>query len=203
MLGQLAHVIHRRRWTVIGFWILLTAFGAFGAQKMSQRWFQQFSIPGYSAYETNQKVLHAFGSGEAPPIVLVFRSQGDVTQQRGIERAIDAAAAAVPRSRTSSYFSTGSKAYVSADRHTTFAELYPPGQAGFGAKDWVKPAREAVRAATPSGVTANATGIQALEDASSGGASNGPSIATEATIGGAGAIVILLFVFGTVPAIAM
>src|SRR6266571_7360780 len=119
MLGQLAHVIHRRRWTVIGFWILLTAFGAFGAQKMSKRWFQQFSIPGYSAYETNQKILHTFGNGEAPPIVLVFRSAGDVTKQRGIERAVVAAQNANPPSRSSSFFSTGSIAYVSADRHTT------------------------------------------------------------------------------------
>src|SRR5438552_14914062 len=148
MLAQLAHVIHRRRWTVIGVWIALTLFGAFGASRMSKRWYQQFSIPGYSAYETNQRVLHTFGSGEAPPFVLVFRSQSDVTHKRGIERAIAAAAAAVPRSRTSSFFSTGSDAYVSADRHTTFAELYPPGQAGFGAKDWVKPTRNAVRAAT-------------------------------------------------------
>src|SRR6266702_1474842 len=115
MLGQLAHVIHRRRWTIIGGWIALALFGALGAARMSKRWYQQFSIPGYSAYETNQRVLRTFGSGEAPPFVLVFRSQGDVTQQRGIERAIAAAAAAVPRARTSSFFSTGSKAYVSAD----------------------------------------------------------------------------------------
>src|SRR5207245_5764784 len=89
-----------------------------------------------------------------------------------------------------------------ADRATTSAETYPPGQNGFGAKDSVKAIRAAVRATTPAGATANVTGQQALQDA--GGSGNkGPSILTEAMIGGAGALVILLFVFGTIPAIAM
>ncbi len=202
MLGQLAHFIHRRRLIVIGAWIALTAFGAFGAQRMSKRWFQQFSIPGYSAYETNQKVLHTFGSGAAPPIVLVFHSAGNVTKQQGIERTVLAAQHASRHSRSSSFFSTGSTAYVSADRHTTFAEIYPPGQNGFGAKDSVKAIRAAARATTPAGVTVNVTGQQALQDASGSG-NKGPSILTEAMIGGAGALVILLFVFGTIPAIAM
>jgi len=142
---------------VIGGWILVTAFGAFGAQKMSKRWFQQFSIPGYSAYETNQRVLHTFGNGEAPPLVLVFHSSGDVTKQRGIQAAVVAAQNANPRSRSSSTFSTGSDAYVSADRHTTFAEVYPAGENGFGAADTVKKTLAAARAATPADVTVHVT----------------------------------------------
>src|SRR5438132_999782 len=203
MLAVLGRTIHRRRLLVIGAWILLVLFGAFGAQKMSKRWFQQFSIPGYSAYETNQNIVHMFGSGEAPPVVLVFHSSGDVTKQRGIQAAVLAAQRAAPGSRASSTFSTGSDAYVSADRHTTFAEIYPKGQNGFGAADPVKKIRAAARAATPAGVTVNVTGDQALEDAAGSGGNSGPSILTEALIGGAGALVILLFVFGTIPAIAM
>src|SRR5438874_3113106 len=203
MLAALGRFIHSHRLLVIGAWILLVAFGAFGAQKMSKRWFQQFSIPGYSAYETNQRIVHKVGSGEAPPVVLVFHSQRDVTKERGIEAAVLAAQRAAPRSRASSTFSTGSDAYVSADRHTTFAEIYPKGQNGFGATDPVKKIRKAARAATPAGVTVNVTGNQALEDAAGSGGNNGPSIFTEALIGGAGALVILLFVFGTIPAIAM
>jgi len=47
------------------------------------------------------------------------------------------------------------------------------------------------------------TGRDPLEDASSGGSDNGPSILTEALIGGGGALIILLFVFGTLPAVLM
>jgi RND superfamily putative drug exporter len=203
MLASLGRFIHRHRLLMIGLWILVVVFGGYGAKQMSKRWFQEFSIPGYSAYETNQKILHTFGNGAAPPVVVVFHSSGDVTKARGIQQAVAAGERATPSSRTSSFFSTGNDAYVSSDRQTTFAEIYPPGQNGFGATDPVKKIRAAVRAATPAGVTVNVTGTQALEDAAGSGSNNGPSILTEALIGGAGALVILLFVFGTIPAIGM
>src|SRR5439155_26040436 len=124
MLARLAHVVHRRRGLVVGMWVVLTAFGAFAAMRVSHRWFESFSIPGYAAYETNQKTLRTFGSGEQAPLVLVFRSSGDVTKERGIAGAIGAAVAQNPHSRVSSYFSTHNDMYVSRDGHTTFAELY-------------------------------------------------------------------------------
>ena len=45
----------------------LTLFGVFSAQRVSTRWLEQFSIPGFSAYEANQRSLHAFGIGRAGP----------------------------------------------------------------------------------------------------------------------------------------
>ena len=47
------------------------------------------------------------------------------------------------------------------------------------------------------------TGRDALEEASSHGSSGGSSVLLEALIGGLGALVILLFVFGTLPAVLM
>jgi RND superfamily putative drug exporter len=202
MLARLAHVIHRRRRLVIGVWILLTIFGVFATTRVSKRWFESFSIPGYSAYETNQKTLHMFGTGENAPLVAVFHSNGDVTKARGIERSLSAAVRTNPGSRVSSYFSTGNNAYVSSDRHTTFAEVYPPGQSSFNGKVHIDEARAALKSAAPPGVTAQLTGRDPLENASNGGG-NGPSVLTEAMIGGAGALVILFFVFGTVPAVLM
>src|SRR6476620_10405045 len=55
LLARLAHLIVRRRWIAIGIWIALTLFGAFSAGQVSKRWFESFSIPGYSAYEANQR----------------------------------------------------------------------------------------------------------------------------------------------------
>src|SRR5262245_42849993 len=55
----------------------------------------------------------------------------------------------------------------------------------------------------PPGVTVNVTGHDALEEASTHGNSQGPSVLLEAIIGGLGALVILLFVFGTLPAVLM
>jgi RND superfamily putative drug exporter len=201
-LARLAHLIVRRRRLVIGLWIVLTIFGAFSAGQVSKRWFESFSIPGYSAYEANQRTLKTFGTGEQSPLVPVFQSSGDVTSDTGIAKAIAAAAAVNPGSRVSSYFSTHDRAYVSKDGHTTFAEIYPPGTPGFNSTVHIEQVRKQLKANTPEGVKAFLTGRDPVYDASSGGGT-GPSVLTEALIGGLGSIVILFFVFGTLPAVAM
>jgi RND superfamily putative drug exporter len=191
---------HRR--AVIAVWIALTLFGAFSAGQVSKRWFQSFSIPGYSAYEANQRTLKVFGSGEQAPLVAVFHSSGDVTKASGITRAIAAAAGVNPGSRVSSFWSTGSRAYVSKDGHTAFAEIYPPGTPGFSSSVRIPQVRAHLKVNTPAGVQSYLTGRDPLFAASSGG-SSGPSVFTEALIGGAGSLVILFFVFGTLPAVLM
>jgi uncharacterized membrane protein YdfJ with MMPL/SSD domain len=42
LLERLAHVIARRRWPVIGVWIVLTLVGGVAAGKLSNRWYQSF-----------------------------------------------------------------------------------------------------------------------------------------------------------------
>jgi RND superfamily putative drug exporter len=202
MLERLAHLIVRRRRIVIGIWIALTLFGGFAAGQVSKRWFQSFSIPGYSAYVANQKTLKAFGSGEQAPLVAVFHTSGDITKETGIAKAIDAAAKINPDSRVSSYWSTHSTAYLSADRHTAFAEIYPPGNEDFTVNLHINQVRAALKSATPHGVQSYLTGRDALVFGDSGGGS-GPSVLVEALIGGLGALVILFFVFGTLPAVLM
>jgi len=199
-LASLAHLIVRRRRAVIGIWVLLTLFGAFSASQVSKRWFESFSIPGYSSYEANQRTLKTFGTGEQSPLVAVFHSSGDVTKATGIKAAIAAAAKVNPGSRVSSFWSTGSRAYVSKDGHTAFAEIYPPGTPGFTATTHIKEVRARLKAATPAGIEASLTGRDPIYEASSGGG-QGPSVLTEALIGGAGSLVILFFVFGTLPAV--
>jgi RND superfamily putative drug exporter len=201
MLERLAHRIVRFRWLVIGLWIVMTMFGAFAAGQVSKRWLTEFSIPGYSAYEANQRTLRAFGNGEQAPMIAVFHTAGDVTKQHGIAAAIAAAQAVNKGSRVSSYFSTGSRVYVSKDGHTTFATIYPAGSPNFSAANFISPTRTALRRSVPPGVTVNLTGRDPLQ-ADSGG-SGGPSVFVEALIGGAGALVILIFVFGTLPAVFM
>jgi RND superfamily putative drug exporter len=203
MLARLAHVIAHRRWTVIGVWIVLTFFGAFSAGQVSERWYQSFSLPGYSAYEASQRTLDKFGNGELAPYVAVFSTAGDATKSEAIRAAMDRAAKANPGARTSSYFSTGSEAYVSRDRHTAFMEIYPPGRASFEAKPNTKATQAAAAAGLPSGTTVQVTGRDAIFEANAEGETTGPSVLTEALIGGIGALIILFFVFGTLPAVLM
>jgi putative drug exporter of the RND superfamily len=201
MLARLAHLVHRRRGRFVALWVVLTLFGLFATAQVSNRWFESFSIPGYSAYETNQKTLKTFGTGEQAPMVAVFTSKGDVTKEN-LAPAIEKAAAVNPGSRVSSYFDTHSDVFVSSDRHTTFAEIYGPGQNTFSTNPHIKDVRRALEGAVPPGVETHLTGLLPLYDATSGGGT-GPSVLTEALIGGVGALVILMFVFGTLPAVAI
>jgi putative drug exporter of the RND superfamily len=203
MLARFAHVVARRRWVFIGAWVVLTVFGAFAAGQVSKRWYQSFSIPGKSAYEASQRTLHAFGIGVRPPTVVVFHTPGDVTKSTAVEHAMTRAASANPGSRSASYFTTGSLAFVSADRHTTFQEIFPAGSPKFDTKSHATETRAAAAKGLPAGIAVNVTGHDPLEEASTHGGSGGPSVLVEGMIGGLGALIILLFVFGTLPAVLM
>ncbi|MDQ5819984.1 MAG: MMPL family transporter [Actinomycetota bacterium] len=201
-MTSLANTIIRRRWVVVATWLVLTAFGAFSAGQLADRWFQEFSIPGYSAYEANIRSVQALGNGRISPFVAVQRADGDITKVEGVEAAFERAAAVTPGARVSSFFTTGDEAYLSKDRRVAFAEIFPPGELSFeGVK--VEPSREALKAAAPAGVDAYMTGLDALYAESAGGEQEGPSILVETLIGGTGALIILLFTFGALPAIAI
>jgi RND superfamily putative drug exporter len=201
-MAHLARFVNRHRLLVVGVWIGLTFCGMFATTQLHKRWFQSFSIPGFSAYEANQRTLKTFGSGEQPPLVVVFTSPGkDITGVPGLEKAVDSTAAVVKGSRVGSWFDRHSHMYVSQDGHTMVATIYPAGNATFSSTPPIDAARAALKKATPPGVTSHLTGRDAIF--ASQGESTGPSVLTETMIGAVGALIILLFVFGTLPAVAM
>jgi RND superfamily putative drug exporter len=203
-LARLAHLITRYRWPVIVFWILLTLIGAVAAGKLNSRWYQSTAIPGKPAYETGQRTLKAFGAGVRTPNVVVFHSpSGDVTRSAAVRAAMARVDKAYPGALTSSYFSTRSLAYVSADRHTTFQEVYLPGRTGVDKKSGAVKMRAVAANGLSTAVTVNVTGRDALDEANSHAKSGAPSLLLETLIGGLGALIILLFVFATLPAVLM
>jgi RND superfamily putative drug exporter len=202
MLARLAHAIANHRKAVILTWLALTVFGGFSAAQVSHRWLQSFSIPGYPAYEANQRTLDRFGTGDRSPNVVVFATKGDATKSEAIRASMERARGASPGARSSSFFSTGSSAYVSKDRHTTFMELYPAGAKNdVTAKSGAEKILAAAKTGLPSGVSVHVTGHDAIMEANEHGETGGPSLLIEALIGGLGALVILFFVFGTLPAV--
>ena len=203
MLEGLARLIIRRNKLVIAVWVVLTLLGGYAAGQLSDRWFEDFSIPGDEAYEANQRTVDALGNGETYPLVAVLSADGDVTRVAGVEEAFDAAAEVNPGSRVVSFFTTGDDSYLSEDRTVAFAGIHTAGEASFEGALTLDETREALQGAAPAGVEANLTGIDALYSESSGGETEGPSVLVETLIGGLGALVILLFTFGTLPAIAM
>src|SRR6476660_7993962 len=201
MLARLAHATTHHRKAIILAWLALTIFGGFSASQVSQRWLQSLSIPGYSAYEANQRSLDRFGTGDRPPNVVLFKTKGDATKSEAIRASMERALEASPGARASSFFSTGSSAYVSKDRHTTFMELYPAGAADISAKSGAEAILAAAKMRLPQGVAVHVTGRDAIMEANQHGDTGGPSLLVEALTGGLGALVILFFVFGTLPAV--
>ncbi|MDX6479880.1 MAG: putative drug exporter of the superfamily [Gaiellaceae bacterium] len=203
-LARLGHFCARYRWPVILLWVVLTLVGGVAAGKLSTRWNQSTAIPGQPAYETGQRTLNAFGAGVRTPNVVVFHSaSGDMTKSAAVRAAMARVDEANPAALTSSYFSTHSLAYVSRDRHTTFQEVYLPGRAGVDKKSGAVEMRAMAANGLPAGISVNVTGRDALDEANSHGKSGGSSVLLEGLIGGLGALIILLFVFGTLPAVLM
>jgi putative drug exporter of the RND superfamily len=203
LLARLAHVVARHRWLVIGVWIALTLAGVVASGQLSTRWFQSTAVPGQPAYEASQRTLATFGAGDRAPNVVVFRTGGDATRSAAIREAMRRTAASVPGAITSSYWSTGSRAYVSKDRHTAFQVLYPPGHARLDKGSGAEQLRAAAQRGLPAGIAVNVTGRDALDEASKDGAAGAGNVLVEAVIGAVGALVVLLFVFGTLPAVLM
>src|SRR3954452_21817481 len=201
MLARLAHLTMRYRWPMIGLWLLLTVVGVFGTTQVSSRWYTAKAIPGQPAYEASQRSLHELGVGDRTPDVVVFHPAGDATTSSDIDHAMRRAAAAVPGAFTSSYYTTGNLLYVSTDRHTAFQMIYPTGPGGVDKVSNAKAIRASAAQNLPAGISVNVTGRDALDEAAKDGKSGGTGVLLEALIGGLGALLILLFVFGTLPAV--
>jgi RND superfamily putative drug exporter len=187
-MRSLALFISRHRWSVIGAWVVLTLVGAVTAGKLSDRWYQQSAVPGAPAYEAGQRLLDRFGAGVRSPNVVVVH--GDV---RALDGALARAAATMPGALTG-------PSHVAGD--TAFALVYPPGQASFDRLSNAEHMRAAAARGLPAGTTVNITGRDALDEASKHGGGGG-SVLAETLIGGLGALVVLLFLFRTLPAVLM
>jgi putative drug exporter of the RND superfamily len=199
---------HKR--LVVGFWFVVTiaAFAAVG--RAGDALSEEFNtVPGREAFETNREIVAVYGSGgEVAPIVpVVMLPEGTTVDSPGVTEEFDAALArveaALPDARLASYASTGDRAFVSEDGRTTFALVYirPRGGIEPGQKE-ARQAQSALEGATVAGAPVSVTGFEALraevvgEDA---GAS--VTVLVEVLAAGAGALVILAFVFASFMAI--
>jgi RND superfamily putative drug exporter len=111
-------------------------------------------------------------------------------------------ARALPGARVASFASTGDRTFVSKDGRTTFAMVYPrpDAKSSFGDNPQAeKAARKALMGATVASQPVHLTGFDALQQSTGGG--QGPGVLLEALLGGAGALLVLAFVFASFLAI--
>ena len=198
---------HKR--TVVISWILLTIAGIMAAGPASKALNQKFSVPNKEGWETNQAIAAKYNGtgGDTSPLLPVVtlpagRSVDSPQVKRGLNRLDDTLAKTLPGSRVASYASTGDKAFVSDDGHTTYAIVYPKPDPGSSFGDNPKAAtdvKNAVAGMTVAGSPVHVTGFDALQQSTGGG--DGPGVLLEALIGGFGALIVLAFVFASFLAI--
>lgn len=204
MLQQLTRrVLRHKRLVAIG-WIVLTLVGMAAAGPASEALDQRFSVPGREGWETSQEILQTYGNGgESPPLVpVVALSDGKTVESPGVRAQLlaveRAAKAAVPGSRVAGYGSTGDRTFTSEDGSTAFVYVFPrrSDDPFAGNIDAQRDLRDALADASVAGAPVRVTGYDALYD-STGNADEGPGVLLEALIGGFGALIVLVFVFGS------
>jgi putative drug exporter of the RND superfamily len=196
-------VLQHKRLVAIG-WLLLTIVGIGAAGPASEALDQRFSVPGREGWDASQEIQRVYGNGgETLPLVpVVTLPKGTTVDSPGVKDQLtkveETARNAVPRSRVAGFGSTGDKAFVSKDGRTAFVYVFAPRTDDpFGGNvDDQRHVRDALKGVTIDGAPVRLTGYDALFD-SSGEADDGPGVLLEALFGGAGALVVLIFVFGS------
>ena len=201
---QLTRRVLRHKRLVVFVWVLLTLVGVAAAGPATEALDQRFSVPGREGWEANQQILRVYGNGgENPPLVpVVSLPQGATVRSPGVRRELRrlerVARRAVPGSRVAGYGSTGDEGFASRDGRTTFVYVFPRLNPDplTGNIEVQRDLRAALRGETVSGAAPRLTGYDALYDAT-GEADEGPGVLLEAVLGGTGALLVLVFVFGS------
>jgi len=193
---------------IVGFWALITiaAFGAVGPAAGSLS--EEFTLPGSEAFETNREIAAVYGNGGdvAPIVPVVTLPAGTTVDSPGVVGELDGAfarvQAALPEARVASYVSTRDRTFVSDDGRTTFGLVFVPQQTGFEVgQEEARSAQAALEGVMVRGAPVEVTGLEALRGAAMGDEGGGLSVLLEVLIAGAGALVILAFVFASFMAI--
>jgi putative drug exporter of the RND superfamily len=199
---RLARWVLAHRRIVIAAWIVAFLAGGMGAGSVSKRLSFNFALPGQPGYETAKRIAHEYGNGgESPSSVIVVTAPAGRTiasEQRQVDQAFGRARSSVSNVRIVDYGATHDPHLLTNDGRSTYAILFTPVEKTFGAPKVPEQVSHAVAAALPAGTQAQLTGLGQLAN---GGSEKGPGVFVETLIGGAGALVVLAFVFASLLAL--
>ena len=187
-------------------WILLAVVGAALATSTINRLSHNLATPGTAGYNANAHIQQAFGiDGNEQPTIGVLTLPADENMHTAAGQAVAArtfaAANRAGHLAVADYANTHNPKLISADGRTTWALFDMPNPdipAGSGVMEGIEPA---LKAAAPHGVSVSVTGFEQIQTIGGASSSGGPGILLETVIGGVGALIVLLFVFGSAIAI--
>jgi putative drug exporter of the RND superfamily len=202
-MNSITDIALRHRKLVALAWIVLAIAGALSLSSTTGSLTHTFATPGNPGYDANQRIQKRFGiDGNEQPTIAVLHLPFGHSMRTASGRAIAARTfAAAQRAGTvaiADYANTRNPKLLSGDGRTTWALINMPNPdipVGRGVIDRIPPL---LRAAAPAGATVSVTGFEQLQSV---GGSSGPSTLVETLIGMAGALVILVVVFGSALAV--
>ena len=199
-MTRLAELVLHHRKLVMLFWMLMLPVGGFAAGQTAERLSLDFSLPGQPGYETEKRLLEEFGNGGSnpPTIAVVTVPEGSTVPARmdDVEPVFEQMQAATPGTRWLSYADTGDELFLTDDKRTTFALVYPTPWTSFeqlGPEAELEPIAE--KASRSGDLQWSVTGYNMLaagtEDPEQ------PSLLADTAIAGLGALAVLLFLFAS------
>ncbi|MBA3379289.1 MAG: MMPL family transporter, partial [Chloroflexia bacterium] len=197
-VGTVSRFVLRHKAWVAGFWLAMVVVAVALMPTVFDRLSEDFSVPDTESNQAITELTGIYGNnGTSNPLVpVVTLPEGTTVESGGVRDELLAIESRVlearPEARVVSYASTGDPAFVSEDGRTTFALVYLPvfgeGPAGLNALT------ETLDGATAGGADVLLSGRPLLSQETEEG---GAGVLIETLIGGVGALVVLLYIFGS------
>lgn len=195
-------VLHHKVMVCVA-WLVLAVLGGAAAQTATSRLKGDYFIPGQPAFETDRKIAQLYHNGGEyqPAIAVITVPPGQTVDTPGVGQQIESAFGSVQRaiwgSRIIDYASTKDRAFVTSDGRSTFALVFTSAPY-YGGPDPTTKIPQILRASVPSGWQVGLTGYNQLANPSTSSSTNqNRGTLAETVIGGLGALIVLIVVFGS------
>jgi RND superfamily putative drug exporter len=199
-MTRLAEFVLRHRLLVVLFWFVMVPVGGFAASQTSDRLTVDFSLPGQQGYQTEKQILATFGNGGSnpPTIAVVTVPQGTTVDAElsKITPVFDQIKKALPQTRFVDYAETKNPVFLTDDKRTTYALVYPTEFKSFtdvGPDVKMKPIL--AQASKDTGFDFGVTGYNLLAQGTDD--PEAPSLLAETMLGALGALAVLVFLFAS------
>jgi RND superfamily putative drug exporter len=199
-MTRLAEFVLRHRLLVVLFWVVMVPVGGFAASQTSNRLTVDFSLPGQQGYQTEKQILATFGNGGSnpPTIAVVTVPKGTTVDEQlsKITPVFDRIKKALPQTRFVDYAETKNPVFLTDDKRTTYALVYPTEFKSFtdvGPDVKMKPIL--AQASKDTGFDFGVTGYNLLAQGTDD--PEAPSLLAETLLGALGALGVLVFLFAS------
>ena len=199
-MDRLSGFVLRHRLLVVLAWVALTLAGGATVGMMQSRLALTVPLPDKPGFVASARIaaLYHTGGPEAPAVVVAGLPPGQTVDSPGVRAGLGRlfSRAGTTGYRVVSYASTGDRAFTASGGRIAYALVFTPPVTSSNAPSAAKRITALVSGAAPPGWTVGVTGIAALS-AAGGSAGSGLSLAAEIIVGGAGALLVLAWVYAS------